>query len=280
MPASTEVHVSEIPLKDIAESPYQPRSRKLAKKDVAELIGSIEAIGQTTPVILAPIPDSDDGKFYVHAGHRRCAALRFLGEETVKAVVRRDLDEKEARKLAIGDNLGREDLTAYEQAVAIKGYADVFRLPFEAAAVELGIKRSTAYRLQAMLGASESLRDVIRDECISARVAELLTKIETRAPKKALRLADKFAAGHLSIKKLEAELKTSSSKGGRATATQPDVEFRRSGNTVRLSVLVRLDELTQAKRERIVRGVNTLLSSLHLGEVTQVAPDSTNGQGA
>ena len=280
MVAQDTNQITEVSLEDISRSPYQPRSRKLTKKDVAELMGSIAAMGQTTPVTLAPIPGTEGGKFYVHAGHRRCAALRFLGKATVKALIRHDLDEKEARKLAIGDNLGRADLTAYEQTYAIKGYADIFQLTFEAAAAELGIKRSSAYRLQALLAASETLREVIRDECIAARPAELLTKLEAIAPKKALRLAQQLAAGRVSIKKIEAELKSRKSDSARKSPPQPDVEFRRSGNTVRLSVLVRVDELTQAKRERILRGVNTFLTTLHLGEVAPLGGGSTSGQGA
>ena len=63
----------QLPLEDVLDSPFQPRKRPLGKKDVAELMGSLAAAGQVTPIVASPVPDQP-GKYFVHSGHRRCAA--------------------------------------------------------------------------------------------------------------------------------------------------------------------------------------------------------------
>ena len=107
----------------------------------------------------------------MHSGHRRCAALRFLGAQTVKAIVHTEMDERAARKLAIADNLGRDDLTAFEQAKALGDYCDAFGMTLETACEELGIKRCTAFRLRGILSAPEPLQFAIREQRISAKAA-------------------------------------------------------------------------------------------------------------
>src|SRR5688572_13836123 len=53
LPGGTET-VCILPLEALRKSPYQPRQRSLGKKDVAELVQSLAAVGQTTPLVVAP----------------------------------------------------------------------------------------------------------------------------------------------------------------------------------------------------------------------------------
>ena len=83
---------------------------------------------------------------------------------------------------AIADNLGREDLSAYEQALALREYASAFGLALEAAGAELGIERRSAYRLKAVLEASPGLQEAIKTSAVPAKPAAILAKIEQRTP--------------------------------------------------------------------------------------------------
>src|SRR5690349_20693904 len=85
-PPVADVVVCDLPLVAIMESPYQPRQRPIARKDVEELMKLISTGGQHDPIIVTPASDEHPGMYYVHSGHRRCAALRFLSATTVKAV--------------------------------------------------------------------------------------------------------------------------------------------------------------------------------------------------
>jgi ParB/RepB/Spo0J family partition protein len=106
---------------------------------------------------VTPADGENAGKFYVHSGHRRCEALRHLRTPTVPAVVRRDLDERGMRRLALADNLGREDLTVCEQAKALKDFCDAYELGVQAAGEELGVNRSIAFRLNTIARSSDRL---------------------------------------------------------------------------------------------------------------------------
>ncbi|MFC1611073.1 ParB/RepB/Spo0J family partition protein [Myxococcota bacterium] len=275
-PEGGELAVQEIALELILDSPYQLRQWPLSKKDVSELMHSISANGQTAPIIVSPAGGQEEGKYHVHSGHRRCAALRFLGAKTVNAIVRSDLDERAARRLALADNLGREDLTAFEQALALRDYCESYKLKVEEAAKELGLKRSHAFRLNAVLSASEDMVQLFKDEAVSARGAELLSKLEQRDARKAHRLARKFVGGRASLRVLEDELRKSSNKGASDARLRKDIELKADQRTVTLNISLVRDECTDAQLKRMIAAIAQLLGELGIAEV-QAAPKRSRG---
>ena len=92
---TTSCAIVTLPLEAIKPSPYQPRLRPLGRKDLVELMAAIASAGQLTPIIVSPTEEANS--YYVHSGHRRVAALGFLGINRVKAEIRADLTESEAR---------------------------------------------------------------------------------------------------------------------------------------------------------------------------------------
>ena len=224
----------EVSLADVIDSPFQPRLKPLTKGDVVDLMSAIAAAGQLSPIIASPA--KEPGKLYVHSGHRRCAALRFLERTTVKAIVKPELSEQEARKIALLDNLGREDLTAYEQAVALRDFAAASDSSIERASQELGVNRRLAFRLKAILGASEELQALFRSTDIAAKPADLLAKIEAKNPRKVKRLLQKYTDGKITSVDLERENR--SKKSARAPAAQRPVELRIDEQTVSLKIKI------------------------------------------
>jgi ParB family chromosome partitioning protein len=240
----------QLQLDDVIDSPYQPRLRPIARKDVEDLMRSIAAAGQVSPIVVSPAEGEHQGKYYVHSGHRRCAALRGLGAKKVVAFVR-DLKEREARKLALADNIGREDLSAFEQATALKSYCEMYGLSNKDGALDLGIKLRTAERLRSIAEcSSEPLMNILRESNVSTKAADLLVKIEKRVPKKGVRLAKKWIEQKLTQKDLEAELR----KSGNAPARVPvkrDVVLRADDKVVELKVYVIRETRSDVQDERI-----------------------------
>jgi ParB family chromosome partitioning protein len=102
-----------IPLKHIKLG-RNPRTYFDPKK-LAELTESIRERGVDTPVIVRPLDDVD---FELIAGGRRYrAAMEAHGEDFPMPVSIRDVDDIEARIIALTENSQRDDLSPSEEAI-------------------------------------------------------------------------------------------------------------------------------------------------------------------
>jgi ParB family chromosome partitioning protein len=259
--------VCTIELADILDSPYQPRQRPITRKDVAELMRAIAAAGQVTPIIVSPASGEQSGKYFVHSGHRRCAALRFLGAQTVLAVVRTDLDDRAARKLALADNLGRDDLSAWEQATALKAYCDDYNVGLKDGARELGIRLRTAERLKTIIEcSSEPILRILRDSNVAIKAADLLVRIDKRSPRKGSRLARKWLDGKASQKDLEAALRTVE-RGPGQTRSSPDVVLKNDGELLELRIRLDRHVHTQEQIRRAEQAISVFAGYIGLDHI-------------
>ncbi len=112
-----------VPLASILEeSPYQRRRITFDPdrfpKD-AELLASVRRHGVLEPVYLERLPGKlgEPGRYRPIAGHRRLAAARAAGLETIDAILAQEGDDIPA--FALAENLGHRDLTAYEKALSL-----------------------------------------------------------------------------------------------------------------------------------------------------------------
>ena len=89
---------------------------RLDPEDVAELRDSIDANGQTVPILVRRNPDDPD-RFLLVYGRRRLEAIRSSDSvSTVRALVA-TLDEDAATRAQISENMGRRDLSYIEKAL-------------------------------------------------------------------------------------------------------------------------------------------------------------------
>lgn len=279
-PKTAPTAVTTLPLDAIEPSPYQPRLRPIKKVDVEELMASLAAAGQTTPVIVTAIDSEGDDpdRYHVHAGHRRCAALRFLGRDTVEAIIREGMTEREIRTLVLSSNLGRTDLSAYEQAVALRDYADAYDLTIEKVAKDLGLTRKTAFRLNAILSASETLQVVFKETGIAAKPADLLTKIEKKDKRRAKRLAEKYVAGAIKSKDLEQALraKPGSKVSTETGAANSDVLLKVTPTAFTLRIRLARFGLTAGDKMRTVEAMARLLGHLDISRMDAIVPEQAD----
>jgi ParB family chromosome partitioning protein len=100
-----------VPLEALVPSP-QPRRRFENLEALAE---SIREKGVLQPLLVRPL---GDGRYAIVAGERRYRAAKMAGLAEVPVRVL-DLSEKEARLLALVENLQREDLNPYEETLGV-----------------------------------------------------------------------------------------------------------------------------------------------------------------
>ena len=100
----------------IKDSPYQTR-KKIG--DISELVGSVRQFGIINPVTVRKIGKGHE----LIAGHRRLAAVRKAGLQTIPAIVV-DCDDRAAAELCVTENLQRIDLSPLEEAEGVRSLLD------------------------------------------------------------------------------------------------------------------------------------------------------------
>ncbi len=113
--SSSSIEVQNIPLDQL--HPFKDHPFKvLNDDDLKRMAESILAIGAITPALARPLPD---GGYELISGHRRLAAYKLLGKETMPVIVR-EMTDDEAVIVMVDANLQREKILPSERAFAYK----------------------------------------------------------------------------------------------------------------------------------------------------------------
>ncbi|MFC2745999.1 MAG: ParB/RepB/Spo0J family partition protein [Parascardovia denticolens] len=107
-----------IPVDAIVPNPANPR---LDVGDVSELAESIKAQGIRQNLLVTP---TGDGRYMLVIGHRRLAAAKQAGLDSVPCAVAA-LSEREQREIMLVENSQRRDLTLLEEANGVQGLLDL-----------------------------------------------------------------------------------------------------------------------------------------------------------
>lgn len=143
----SEDRIQQVKLTELHDSPYQPR-QEYDEEALQELARSIRENGILSPLSVRP---RTAGGYELIGGHRRSRAARIAGLQEVPCVVR-PVADAEARKLALLDNLSREDLLPWEEGEA---YA---RLIAEEGLTQADVAKATG-RSAALIGARITLAE-------------------------------------------------------------------------------------------------------------------------
>ena len=107
--------VEAIPLADL--TPFRNHPFKVKEdEEMAQLMRSIADAGVLSPALARPLPD---GGYELISGHRRLAACKALGMDTMPVIVR-NLTDEEAVITMVDSNLQREHILPSEKAFAYK----------------------------------------------------------------------------------------------------------------------------------------------------------------
>lgn len=107
--------VEAIPLADLM--PFRNHPFKVKEdEEMAQLMRSIADAGVLSPALARSLPD---GGYELISGHRRLAACKALGMDTMPVIIR-DLTDEEAVITMVDSNLQREHILPSEKAFAYK----------------------------------------------------------------------------------------------------------------------------------------------------------------
>ena len=114
--------VEAIPLADL--TPFRNHPFKVKEdEEMAQLMRSIADAGVLSPALARPLPG---GGYELISGHRRLAACKALGMDTMPVIVRKLTDE-EAVITMVDSNLQREHILPSEKAFAYKMKMEALR---------------------------------------------------------------------------------------------------------------------------------------------------------
>ena len=154
-PDSETNPVSQISVDDLTSGQYQPRT-KMHKLTLEELSQSIKEQGVLQPLIVRRLAS---GRFEIVVGERRWRAAQMAGLSTVPAIIR-DLNNSETAKIALIENLQREDLNSMDQARGLHRLQREFNLTQEELSLSVGRSRSSVTNLLRLLKLNTEVQEL------------------------------------------------------------------------------------------------------------------------
>ena len=159
----------KLSINEIEPNKSQPR-KSFDEKALSELADSIAEHGIIQPLLVRPMAE---GGYQIVAGERCWRASRLAGLTEVPVVIK-DLTDRETMEIALIENLQREDLNPIEEAEGIELLIKEYGLTQEIAAERVGKSRSAVTNSLRLLNLPPSVRELARDNKISAGHARAL----------------------------------------------------------------------------------------------------------
>ena len=184
---------TQVSLNEIESSNIQPR-KFFDKEKIEQLSASIKESGVIQPILVRRL---ENGRYSIVAGERRWQAAKQAGLQFIPAIVR-DFSDQEALKIAIIENIQREDLNILEEAEAYKRLIDEYGYTQEKISEEIGKSRSHVANTIRLLSLPEEVKEFLVKGQISPGHARTLINNEN-----ALELAQEIVDHKLNVRDVE-----------------------------------------------------------------------------
>lgn len=192
---NAEDELTQLPVSALTAGRFQPRTQ-WDEAGLAELADSIRSQGLIQPIVVRPV---GVGQYEIIAGERRWRAAKLASLTHVPTLVRQ-LDDQSALAIALIENIQRENLSAIEEARAIRQLADSFSLTHEQLAKTLGRSREAVSNLLRLLKLELSVQESVLDGQLSAGHARCLVALPEAEQQ---RLAQQAMSLQWSVRELE-----------------------------------------------------------------------------
>lgn len=213
----------ELKISNIQPGNSQPR--KVFDKDkIQQLAASIRETGLIQPIVVRL---ASEGQYTIIAGERRWLAAKEAGLEIVPVVVK-SLNDREALKIAIIENIQREDLNILEEAEAYQRLMAEYNYTQDMVASQIGKSRSHVANTLRLLTLPDEIKEFLINGQISPGHARALINNEN-----GVETAKEIIKNKLNVRDVEKRHKQVRQEDG-----QPCDEA---------SIKQRLEEKTQAK---------------------------------
>lgn len=178
--------------------PTEAQPRQSFKEDtIKELAESIEKNGLLQPIVVRPM---DGGKYQIIAGERRYRAFKKLGKTMIPAIVR-DYEDEEVDKLQLVENVQREDLNPYDEAIAYLKLKEKYGLKQDDIAKAVGKSRPYISNMTRLLSLEEEILEMLKNGEITVSHAKLILSLDTKEER--LKLAHKIKDAGLTVRHTE-----------------------------------------------------------------------------
>jgi ParB family chromosome partitioning protein len=192
--------LKEVPLASIEPNPYQPR-REFDPAALDQLTDSIAASGLLQPLMVRSRPN---GRYQLIAGERRLRAIQKLGWAKAPVVVR-EVEDQALLSLALIENLQRDDLSPFDEALGYDRLIREFSLAQAEVARLVGKDRTTVANTLRLLKLPPEVRGLVESGRLSAGHARALLAVTDERQLRALAQA---AVEHdWSVREVEARVR-------------------------------------------------------------------------
>ena len=192
--ANTQIQF--LPHDIIKPNPQQPRVR-FDYNELEGLACSIRANGLLQPINVRAL---ESGDFELISGERRLRAARMIGMAKIPCIVMNASDQQSAL-FAIIENIQRENLDFFEEAVAIERLMTEYGLSQDEISEKLGKAPSTLSNKLRLLRLPDEIRDKISYAGLSERHARALLILPDNNTRK--RVLDIVIERHLTVAETE-----------------------------------------------------------------------------
>lgn len=178
--------------------PTEAQPRQSFKEDtIKELAESIEKNGLLQPIVVRPM---EKGKYQIIAGERRYRAFKKLGRTMIPAIVR-DYEDEEVDKLQLVENVQREDLNPYDEAIAYLKLKEKYGLKQDDIAKAVGKSRPYISNMTRLLSLEDEILEMLKKGEITVSHAKLILSLDTKEER--LKLAHKIKDAGLTVRHTE-----------------------------------------------------------------------------
>lgn len=197
VPAAAGDGLARLPLAAIGVNPDQPR-KIFHDNELSELADSIRQVGILQPVLVRRLPAGQHAarqpgeessftplEYCVVAGERRVRAARLAGLTEVPALIV-TYEQTEALKVALLENIQREDLGPVEEATAYRQLMNEIGATQEEVASMLGKSRSSVANMLRLLSLEDEILDLLQDGHLTTGHGKALLSMPPGAARVAL----------------------------------------------------------------------------------------------
>ena len=245
--ANEQQSVVDLPIEKIQPGRYQPRTQ-INQDKLAELAASIKAQGLVQPVVVRPIAGD---RYEPIAGERRWRAAQLASLRVIPAIVR-EVPDQAVVAMALIENIQREDLSALEEALALKRLIEEFDLTHQAAADAVGRSRAAVSNLLRLLELEPAVRNLVEHKRLEMGHARALLAMHGSAQ---VMLAEEAAVKEWSVRETEAAVRRALAAPKVAAPKQadPDVNQLERELSERLAASVAIKHKRGGKGQLVIR---------------------------
>ena len=162
----------EIDIQLLDTDQNQPR-KNFDPEKLEELAQSIRTHGVMQPLLVT----QNGSRYTIIAGERRYRAARLAGLATLPVIVK-ELSDKDILEISLIENIQREDLSAIEQAEALKALMENYSLTQDEIAKRVGKSRSAIANLTRLISLPAEIKQLVQNGTFSAGHARALLPLE------------------------------------------------------------------------------------------------------